>query len=194
MADSNKVKFGLSNVFYAIATLASDGTASYGSPKAIPGAVSLSMPASSNRSVFYADNIEYYVSSGATSREGTLTVAKIPDGFYTDIFSMVTDTEGAMIDNVNSAVVHFALTFEFSGDANKTRHVLYNCTATRPAIGSETTNESVTPVTEEIPLQCSSIWDSVNEIYTDHAKVAYGSSPYATWNEAIYQTAAATTT
>ena len=33
---SNKVKFGISNVYYAKMTVAGDGTISYGTPTAIP--------------------------------------------------------------------------------------------------------------------------------------------------------------
>ena len=56
MAD--KVKFGISNVHYAIL----DGeNNTYGTPVAIPGAVSLSLEPSGDTTPFYADNIQYFV-------------------------------------------------------------------------------------------------------------------------------------
>lgn len=191
MADSNKVKFGLKNVYYAVATIdTSDGSAEYDTPKPFAGAVSLSMDASSDREVFYADDIEYYVSNGASNREGDFEVAKVIDQFHTDIFGAITDSAGVMIDNPNAEPVRFALLFEFSGDQNAVRHVLYNCTAGRPSIASQTKEDTNTPVTETLSLTSTTIYDIVNEIETDHAKCDKDSEAYETWFEAVYQSSA----
>ena len=55
-----KIKYGISNVYYAIATIAADGTATFGSPVQIPGARSLSLSANGDMIKYYADNIEWW--------------------------------------------------------------------------------------------------------------------------------------
>lgn len=45
------------------------------------------------------------------------------------------------MENANSETGSFALLFEFDGDIRKIRHVLYNCSASRPTIESKTNEE-----------------------------------------------------
>lgn len=74
----NKVKYNLKNVHAAKMTeTVTDGVASftYAKPKAIPGAVSISLDAEGESSPFYADGIVYFVLSPTT---GTAATWRLP--------------------------------------------------------------------------------------------------------------------
>ena len=82
---ANKIKYGIKNVYYAVATIAADGSATYATPKPLKGAVSLSMDPQGDSTPFYADNIVYYTSVANNGYEGDLELALIPDEFLVDI-------------------------------------------------------------------------------------------------------------
>ena len=85
MPKTNKVKFNIRNVHYALLTLAEDGSYSFGEPIPMPGAVSLSMDPNGEPSIFYADGYAYYIISNNQGYEGDLELAMVPDSFRTDI-------------------------------------------------------------------------------------------------------------
>lgn len=152
-AVENKVKFGLKNVHYALLTVDEAGKATYASPEAIPGAVNLSLEASGDESKFYADNMAYYVTAANDGYTGTLEMALIPDKFRQEALGEQMDaTNKILVENSAVEGKSFALLFEFNGDQKSTRHVLYNCTATRPGLSSETTTNAKEPVTETLNL------------------------------------------
>lgn len=159
---ANKVKFGLKNVHYALVTetVATDGsgaiTSTYGSLKALAGAVSLSMSSSASKSVFRADNSDYYVSYGEGGYEGDLEVARVNEDFLKDVLGYREDDDKILVEagSAFKTVNYFALVFEFDGDQQATKHCLYKCSASRPDIASQTTGEngSTDPQTETITI------------------------------------------
>lgn len=156
MAD-NKIKFGLSNMYYAVATIAADGSATYGEPVALPGAVSLSLEPQGENSPFYADNIVYYMTATNTGYEGDLELALIPDDFAKDILGEILAANNIQYEHSDATPAHFALMFQFEGDQKATRHVLYNCTATRSNVASQTKEDTTTPGTETITITATTI-------------------------------------
>ena len=155
-----KVKYGLSNVYYSVATI-DDSThaATYGTPVAFPGAVSMSLDSQGELTPFRADNVDYWVGNSNNGYEGDLEMALITESFRKDILGQVEYDGGALVELKDVEAIHFALLFQFEVDANATRHVLYNCTATRPATAGQTTEETIEPQTETVNIKASSIYN-----------------------------------
>ena len=187
MAD-NKVKYGLKNVHYAVATIASDGSATYGAVKPWPGAVSLSLDAQGGTTKFRADNINYWIGQSNGGYEGDLEVALIPDDFRVDVLGDVIDGNGVILENVDAKTIPFALMFQFEGDAKSTRHVLYNCTASRPSVSGNTTDEEIEPQTETITIATSSVYFPGFLGGTNVAKgrCLEGDAGYASFFDSVY--------
>lgn len=182
-----KIKYGLSQVYYAKATIATNGTATYGTPVAIPGAVNLTLDAESETEPFYADNIVYYTSVSNNGYSGSLEVALIPDSFMADIFGDVSAANGLVYEKSDVEPSHFALLFQFENDSSSTRHVFYNCVATRPSVSSQTKEASITPVTETMNITANSIYNSAVSASVVKGKAAEATTAYGTWYTAVVQ-------
>lgn len=189
MADTNKIKYGIKNVTLFPATIAADGSATYGEPIPVPGAVSLSLDQQGETTPFYADNIVYYTSVANNGYEGDLEVAKIPDAVLAGILGYVEDTNKVLIEDANAAVVHFALAFQFEGDVHAKRHILYNCTMNRPSVAGSTKEESIEPQTETVTITATTIYNATldKDIVKASATQADSATQYAAWFTTAYQ-------
>lgn len=168
--NENKVKFGLKRVAFAIATIAEDGSATYGDVITFPGARSLSMEPQGAGEPWYADDGVYYYNSAPTSRQGDLEMARIIDAFKKQVLGYIQDEKGLLLEDMNPEEVHFALLFETMNDKKRRRYVMYNCMATAPTVGSATIEGSKEPQTESSTITSMGIWVESFGKWFDHAE------------------------
>ena len=148
---NNKVKFGLSNVHIAKITEA-DGEITYGTPFAMPGAVSLTAEPEGETTPFYADNIQYYVAVANNGYTGDLEIVMTPKEFLTQILGQEEDTNGALFESSDDVNARFALMGEIEGDVKKRRFIYYDCTAARPSAEMNTVEDTKEPQTDTISI------------------------------------------
>ena len=179
----NKVKFNICNVHYAKITKDDNGTVTFATPVAIPGAVSISLDPTGEPEDFFADGISYYRVNNNMGYDGDLELAMIPEDFRKDILMETADDNNVLVENSNSETGSFALLFEFDGDVKKIKHLLYNCTASRPSIESSTNEESREVKTETLSLKARPLDNGYVKAKTGDTTSA---ETYNTWYNEVY--------
>ena len=187
---NNKVKYNLKNAHYAMLTVDEEGTVSYASPVALPGAVSISLDANGEPENFYADGVAYYVINNNMGYDGDLELAMIPEDFRVSALNETLDDKKVLIENANTELNPFALLFEFDGDVKHIRHVLYNCSASRPGIEGKTNEENREVQTETLSIKATPLASGVVKAKTGDSTDA---AVYADWYKAVYMPSIAET-
>lgn len=178
----NKIKFGLKNVYRAPVTI-SEGTVTYGTPVRIYGAVTLSVSPDITRTAIAADdNPEYAVTMEDNGYTGDIEFQVLTDADRVALFGSTVNSDGVLIESKDDVPKPTALLFEFDGDANKTRHVLYNCLCTKPSVESET---GKTNKTDKCSFTARPAEDT-GYIKAKAANTTTGKAKYDSWFTAVY--------
>lgn len=153
---NNKYHYDLKNVHYAKGTKAEDGTITYAVPKRLRGAMSMDISAEGDTTKIRADGMDYIVVVSNNGYSGSITMVMVSDEFKVDCLAEEVDTTNKIqCEDAEAEPVPFALLFEFVGDRKNKRHVLYNCTASRPSLKGENKDNQKEPDTEELELTAS---------------------------------------
>lgn len=179
----NKVKFGLRNCYYAKATMGASGDITFGTPVAMPGAVSLSLDPEGESENFYADDSVYFVVSTNNGYSGDLELALIPESFLKDIMHENEDTNGVIVENKDAQPEHFALLFDFTGDQKKIRHCMYYCTAQRAGIAGDTKEDKTEVKTEKLTIKSTPLPNGIVKAKTGSNTA---DSVYNSWFSRVY--------
>lgn len=149
----SKVYWGLSNVHYA---MLDESNNTYGTPKALIGAVNLGLSIEGESSDFFADNTKFFSATSNNGYTGDLELAKFTDDFKVDALGFVRDSRGGVAEVASAQQKPFALLFQIEGDESGRRYVYYNTKAARPTrshstkaggteVGTETATLTIVP-------------------------------------------------
>lgn len=185
--DQNKVFFGLAEAHWAPVTEVTDPetgvvSSTYGSYSAIPGLVSISQDPQGTKTVFRADDSDYFSVNPNGGYSGNVKFARLPDDLREYCFGEKRDDNGVLVESANDApeTKYFVFAFRFKGDKKAIRHEFLKCSITRPSITGETTPEGDTPNIsgEEVTLTSVPRVDADQYVHL----VADPKTQTATWN------------
>ena len=156
-----KIHYGICHVYYSVLTetLGTNGqyTESYGSPKQLIGARSISLSPTQENVNFAADNnANYFTQNIFSGYEGTLVLATLDDNFRKDVYGEKADTNNLVGESINDTPKKFALLFQFETDDKAVRHVMYRCSAGKYEIASTTKDQTIEPGEISIPITVGS--------------------------------------
>ena len=140
---NNIVTFGLTNVHYAKATQATDGSWTFATPARLKGAQEFTSDIIGGSTPVYADDQVVATLNQNAGRTISLKVTELPDEFKTDILGYKKLDNGNLVEIANAPVVTFALGIQFSGDVKARRVWYYLCTVTPVSDGTKSKTESV---------------------------------------------------
>ncbi|WP_144508199.1 major tail protein [Bacillus mycoides] len=182
----NKVTFGLKNVHYALLDI-KDNVVKFGVPIPMPGGVELTNEPKGELSEFHADDMVYYSSDNNQGYDGTLVIANIPEQFAIDVLGeQLDEADGVLNEVANAKRKPFALLFEFDGDEKATRHVMYNCTASRPTVASKTKTSSAEPNTSDLKFVASPLNINGKPLVKTKTASKTTAAIYDGWYTAVY--------
>ncbi len=149
---SNKLRFGASNVHYALYD-ASAGT--FGAWQPLAGAIQITFDSQGEPTIHYADNCAYATTTPNASDTGSIELFDMTEQAKADLLAYVTD-ETSTLTYEESSAQHptFALGYQVNGDGNNMRAVRYATTLSRPSTAASTTTDSTDPDTLTLDLTC----------------------------------------
>lgn len=189
----SRIRYGISNLHYAVATDDGTGKLTYEKPVAVPGAKSISLDAQGDSTDEYADNVLWFHADSNSGYSGSL---EFEDTDQADTFMQAVlgqekdDTTGVVYEASSDEPVEFALLFQFQLAGTKQtgkRALFYRCTASRPSVAGSTKESSISVETNSVNIT------AMPRISDDLVKASCISdaSAYSTWFSKVTEKTAA---
>lgn len=184
-----RIRYGLKNLHYAIATEGTGGALTYATPVAVPGAKSISLAPAGTAIDEPADDVVWYHKDTNDGYTGTIEFEDTAagDSFLAAVLGMTTDTKDVVFEAASDEYKEFALLGQFTlegGADNETgkRFCFFRCVAARPNTDGQTKEVSgLTIATNTVNIT------AMARINDDMVKASCdsNSASYANWFTAV---------
>lgn len=181
-----RVRYGISNVYYAEATEGTGGALTYGTPTVIKGVKSASFTPAGNEVREYADNVTWFSTVTNNGYTGTIEFEDTADydAFIAAVLGHTVGTDGTILESANDVNKEFALLFQFElagGTETGKRGCFYRVTASRANLEGQTKEDSITVNTNTVNFTAL---PRINDGAIKLSAVSTDSA-YATWFSAV---------
>lgn len=188
---AEKLIYGLDKVHFAPVTVEADGSITFGTPMRLYGATEFKASPAGESVKIYADNGVYYEVSANQGYEVELSIHNVPREFETHALGVVYDEEnGTMTEVANAKGGAFALLWEFETDQSPTRHLFYNCTATRGDIESKSLEDKIDASPTTLKITASPIeldGEKIVKVRTVASESPSAKAIYDNWYKTVFR-------
>ena len=145
-----RIRFGFSNLYYALATEGAGGALTYETPVKIPGAKSMTMTAAGQQFTESADNVAWYSGNTNDGYTGSIEFedTAAADLFLETVLGQTKGNNGLVVESADDEAKEFAVLGQFElrgGTEVGKRAVFYRVTASRPDVNGETKEAGSAP-------------------------------------------------
>lgn len=182
-----RIRYGFSNLYYAVATEGTGGSLTYATPVAVKGAKSLAMTPSGTEINEPADNTNWFSFTTNDGYTGTLEFedTAAADLFMQTVLGQTKDANGGVLEKATDVPKEFAILGQMElagGTETGKRACFYRCVASRPDINAQTKEVGgLTVATNTLNITAlPRISDAAVKYTCDSAGTAY-----ATWFSAV---------
>lgn len=188
----NRVNWGLAASAWGTITEGPDGNDVYGTPHMFLGNRQVNWDPAGDLIKVFADGTVIYTGRQNSGYTGSLELTNMDDDFAAYVLSESVDSKNVQYEEKEPTINRFYLLWEWVQDAKNTRHIMYNITASRPAMSATTAGDGDTKTAQYRTLNLTAI-PRADGIVKASTRVDVDATTYNNWFSAAYTPAGSST-
>lgn len=138
----NRVNWGLAASAWGKITVDANGNDVYGAPTMFLGNRQVNWDPAGDLVKVFADGTVIFTGRQNSGYTGSLELTNLDDDFAAWVLSESVDSKNVQVEEKEPEVNRFYLLWEWVQDKKNTRHIMYNITASRPAMSATTAGDN----------------------------------------------------